>query len=309
VFWHDLFAVARDHVAAAERSIVIAAPFVKVTALRALLDATSDIVEVTVYTRWRPDEVARGVSDTEALALVEARGGKVWLLDALHAKLFLVDGRHALVGSANVTAAGLGLSRSPNFEILTPVVMELGTAALLIEDLQARSRRATPEIAAAIEAAAAALFVQDAPYDPDAQNEIVDAPTTWMPRFRSPDRLYDLYSDEDWRASAKPGDPALCDLIRLQLPKALDRGAFNTHVRRRLLATHPIRVLDAALSEPQRFGALTEALRAVVPEVSHGERQALLQRCLRWMLYFAPDLYELNTPNYSEIVSKRQAYL
>jgi hypothetical protein len=305
MFWHDLFAVAREHLAVAQRSIIIAAPFVKVGALRALFDATSADVEITIYTRWRADEVARGVSDTEILTMVEARGGTVWLLDALHAKLFLVDGRHALVGSANVTAAGLGLSPIPNFEILTPVVMDLGSAAVLIEDLQARSRQATFEIAASVEAAAALLVLPDAPPDPDAQDDVVYSQAEWVPRFRSPDRLYDLNSDQDWWASAKPGDPALRDLLRLQLPKSLDRATFNSHVRQRLLASPLLRVLDEALSEPQRFGALTNALRGVTPEMSHEERQALLQLLLRWMLYFAPDLYELDTPNYSEIVSKR----
>lgn len=305
MFWDDLFTVARDHVAATERSLVIAAPFVKVAALRALLDATPADVGIALYTRWRPDEVARGVSDTEILPLVEMRGGTVWLLNELHAKLYLIDGRHALVGSANVTAAGLGLAANANFEILTKVAMESGVAALLLEDLQARSRRATPEIAASVEAAAALLIVPDTPPDPDAQDDIVDRPGTWVPRFRSPDRLYDLYTDESWRVSAKPNDPALSDLVRLQIPATLDRAAFNSHIRRRLLASAPLRVLDAALSEPRRFGALTDALRGYAPEMSHRERQAMLQLLLRWMLYFAPDLYQLDTPNYSEIVSKR----
>lgn len=305
MFWHDLFAVARDHVAAAERSLVIAAPFVKVRTLRALLEATPGDVEITLYTRWRPDEVARGVSDTEILNEVEKRAGTVWLLDALHAKLFLVDGHRALVGSANVTAAGLGLSKTPNFEILTSVLMDAGAAKLLIQDLQTRSRLATAEIAASVEAAAALLNLADVPDEPDAQDEIVDTSVEWVPRFRSPERLFDLYSDIDWRATAKPNEPALSDLISLQLPKSLDRAAFHNHVRLRLLGSPPIRVIDAALSQPQRFGALVNALRSVAPELDHRERQSMLQLLLRWMLYFAPDLYKLDTPNYSEIVSKR----
>ncbi|UVC19385.1 phospholipase D-like domain-containing protein [Mesorhizobium onobrychidis] len=309
MFWHDLFFITRDHVAAAERSLVIVAPFVKLAALRALLEATPANVEIVLYTRWRPDEIARGVSDTEILALVEKRGGTVWLLDALHAKIFLVDGHHALVGSANVTAAGLGLSRSPNFEILTPVAMHSGAAASLVQDLRARSQRATPEIAASVELAAALLTLPEGPFDPDAQDDIIGASSKWVPRFRSPDRLYDLYRDEDWQISSKPGDPALCDLLWLQLPKGLDRAAFDSHVRRRLLASSPIRVLDESLSEPRRFGALTNALQGVMPEMNHEELQAMLQLLLRWMLYFAPDLYELDTPNYSEIVSKRSTYL
>lgn len=305
MFWHNLFAVARDHVAAANRSLVITSPFVKLAALRALLDATPGGVDITLYTRWRPDEVARGVSDTEILQLVEARGGTVWLLDALHAKLFLVDEYLALVGSANVTAAGLGLAKQSNFEILTAVEMDAGAAAVLLGDLRLHSRRATPEIAASVEAAAALLIMPVVPADPDAEDNILETAPQWVPHFRSPDRLYDLYADAEWRSSAKPQDPALLDLIQLNLPRSLDRAAFNHHVRRQLLICPPVIAIDSALLEPQRFGALTEALRDYIPDSSHGERQALLQLLLRWMLYFAGDLYRLDTPNYSEIVSKR----
>jgi hypothetical protein len=304
VLWHDLFHVARDHLKSAKRSLIIAAPFIKVAPLRALLDATPDDVKVEIVTRWLPDEVARGVSDTEILALVQARGGVVWLLDELHAKLFLVDENRALVGSANVTAAGLGLSAKSNFELLTPVTMEPCVSALLIRDLLEHAQRATPEIAEAVEAIAASLVCPEIPPVPDAIDDIIDMPLRWVPRFRSPDRLYDLYSDPSWWASSKPSNDALYDLLKLQIPRELDLASFNSHVRQRLLESPPIRAIDTALSKPQRFGALTDALRKFTPGMNHKERQNYLQIILRWMLYFAPDIYKLDTPKYSEIITK-----
>jgi hypothetical protein len=305
MFWDNLFAAASNHVAAAKRSLVIAAPFVKVGALKAIFEVVPENIEILIYTRWRPEEVARGVSDTAILPLVESRAGSVWLCDTLHAKIFLVDYEYALIGSANVTAAGLGLSKSPNFEILTPLSIETAVAAQFLRDLHERSRQATPEIAKSVIAAAAAFQIPDVLLDPDSDNEIVEYPRRWVPRFRSPDRLFDLYADPDWRSSVKPNDLALLDLLGMQVPRSLDRKAFELHVRERVLMSPAVLAIDAMLTEPQRFGALTDALRNFDPELSHADRQNLLQISLRWMLYFASDIYELSSPKYSEIVSKR----
>src|SRR5690348_16210342 len=93
----------------AEAEALICAPFVKLHALSRLLDVIDSAARIELFTRWRPEEVAAGVSDTSVLAVVEDRGGSVWLHDQLHAKVFRADGQ-VLVGSANVTGKALGWS-------------------------------------------------------------------------------------------------------------------------------------------------------------------------------------------------------
>ena len=93
---------------AARKDVVVVAPFIKRKPLELLLDSVDESVQVTVYTRWLPDEVSRGVSDTSVLDVLASRGGAtLFLLDRLHAKAYVADGR-AFVGSANATGAGLG---------------------------------------------------------------------------------------------------------------------------------------------------------------------------------------------------------
>lgn len=307
--WHELHAIARDLVASASRSVLVVSPFIKRTALGHLLAPLPAGAELVAYTRWRADEVARGVSDVGALGDIEALGGKLGLIDELHAKLVLVDGTRALVGSANVTSAGLGLSAAPNFELMSRIEVDPATASLLQADLRSRSRRATLAEAAAIQLAADALAPNTPETDPDAYEPDaarMDMPArAWIPQFRSPDRLFPLYQDAGWLSSSRANDPALVDLLRLQIPPALSRTAFNELVRARLLETPAVWALEAALGHPQRFGALTNVLRAVLPDTSHEQRQAALQVLLRWLLYFAGDRFKMDTPNYSEIVSLR----
>ncbi len=145
--------------------------------------------------------------------------------------------------------------------------------------------------------------------DPEALEPDVEWMNTpslpWMPLFRSPDRLFSLYRDAEWLSSARANDPALVDLLNLRIPPALSRIAFYEFVRARLLDTRAVQALEAVLWQPQRFGALTEMLRTVLPDTTHAQRQASLQVLLRWLIYFAGDRFKIDTPNYSEIVSLR----
>lgn len=307
--WHELHAVAQDLVASARRSVLVVSPFIKRAALGHLLRPIAAGVELVAYTRWRADEVARGVSDLSVLGDIEAAGGDLCLIDELHAKLVLVDGTRALVGSANVTSAGLGLAAVPNLELMSQIDLDPAAASLLQAELRNRSRRATLVEAKAIQLAADLLAPDRQDNDPDAQGpdagRMATEPPAWMPQFRSPDRLFLLYRDAEWLSSARANDPALVDILRLQIPPALGRPAFDELVRARLLGTPAVRALEAALGQPQRFGALTDVLRTVLPNTSHEQRQAALQVLLRWLLYFAGDRFRMDTPNYSEIVSLR----
>src|SRR4051812_35805335 len=104
----------------ARSTLVLCAPFAKCSVIaRALAEVEGD-VRVELFTRWRPEEVAAGVSDTAVLDLVVAHGGAVYLCDRLHAKFYRCETK-ALVGSANLTATALGWVEQPNLELLLRV--------------------------------------------------------------------------------------------------------------------------------------------------------------------------------------------
>ena len=306
LFWTHLDTHVHRLLEVAERSVLLVAPFVKEPVLRGLLEAVRPGVDVQLYTRWRVDEVAMGVSDTDVLPLLEAIGGSVRLVDELHAKLVAVDLCRALAGSANLTASGLSISTRPNLELM----FEVGDPAMLapfLAELRRRSRPATAEEAAKIEAAAAVLrSLLPESKAPDAAPVESEAPVEWwIPRFRSPDRLFRLYSDVGWFAKARSNDPALMDIAALCIPGGLDQPAFQAHVRRMLLESSAAQAVDSLLTTPQRFGAISSALQDILPHSTHPERQASTQTLIRWLLYFAGDRYGVETPNYSEILFRR----
>lgn len=54
-----------EAMALATTDIVLIAPYMKVSVLRRMLGSTKETVRGLVLTRWRPEEVAAGVSDLE----------------------------------------------------------------------------------------------------------------------------------------------------------------------------------------------------------------------------------------------------
>ena len=108
---------------------VLAAPYIKEDSLRCLLDAAPRIESLTCVTRWSPSDLAVGASDAAVRGLVMSRGGSFLLHPTLHAKYYRFDDV-VLIGSANMTASGLGLAPNPNLEILSPSSDDFDSDAL-----------------------------------------------------------------------------------------------------------------------------------------------------------------------------------
>lgn len=300
MLWQGLGAHVQGLLSSAQIDALIVAPFIKQDALRALFDATSASVSIVVYTRWRAEEVAAGVSDLEILDLARARGASLRLVDDLHAKVYAVDGVRALIGSANVTHAGLGTGPRPNLEVLQMVQLAHGELEGFRLELERRSRDASAEEADRVRSEAVLIA---SPYLLSSESQLrAVVPSRWFPQFRSPDRIYQIVTRCDLAEF-----PATLrhDLSAMSLSLVGDERTINERIRRQLRRSTIVEELDRFLSEPRRFGELTTWLQAVLPDSTHEYRQEVVQTLIRWLLYFDPERYVLETPNYTEVLMLR----
>ncbi len=93
----------------------IVCPFIKKRALARLLEIRPE--RIRVITRFNLDDFARGVSDIDALQTLLDHGAAIRGIRNLHAKLYVFGRSRAIVTSANLTEAGLGIN--PEFGIVT----------------------------------------------------------------------------------------------------------------------------------------------------------------------------------------------
>ncbi|WP_157431142.1 phospholipase D family protein [Actinomadura macra] len=212
-----LLALVRD-----AEALTVVAPFITVSGIGPLLSALPGESTLEVITRWRPDEVAAGVSDPRVFDLVSQRGGTVALHPVVHAKTY-ISGTRALVGSANVTANGLGWNRPGAVEILVEVAAEDPALVSLMAALRGTSATAMEADRDAILAAAAML----PPVPLRASAEAADR-IDWLPTYRPPEVLWKVYSGKREESVVELVRP---ELAALGVPAGLTtEEAFDKYI-------------------------------------------------------------------------------
>jgi len=96
----------REAVQRCETRFVAASPFVT-SMFEQILAGLRDNIERILITRVNLKDLAVGASEHEAICAIARAGISVRSLPKLHAKVYIVDSKCALVTSANATAAGL----------------------------------------------------------------------------------------------------------------------------------------------------------------------------------------------------------
>lgn len=214
----------RELFAGCNNTATIISPYIKTEAFRYLVDGIPARCRLKCVTRWLPKDVAAGVSDLGVLTLVEARGnGELYLVDKLHAKLYIAD-RKCLVGSTNVTLAGLGEIGDSNIEVLVESTVDDPGVVATLSEIQTVERLATRETADALERMIEAL--REVPETAKKEG--------WVPRgFRAPD-AYRIYSERPGGYLTTADRILLADTAAAGCRPGLTRTEFNEEIRVRL---------------------------------------------------------------------------
>ena len=218
-------------VAGAKSHVVLCSPFIKAKTFTIILGAVPMGVSVRIVTRWRPEEIAAGLSDLEVFDIANERPNtQLCLLHSLHAKLYLSDD-DCLVGSANVTATAFGWRPDSNVEILIATKRSDPDVSILLERL-ARSTPATFQLREEMEKLAAAFDKLELDEAQDVQPEFVErARAPWLPRCAAPEKLYDIYQNSETPIAVEGTRlDAMMDLQDLAPPPRLSPEDFAAYV-------------------------------------------------------------------------------
>ncbi len=221
----------RELLAGATEEARIIAPFIKVRTFRSLLRAVPPGVRLLCVTRWLPQDVADGISDVEVLDVLDERGDyRLTLVDTLHAKVYMA-GERCLVGSANVTAAGLGDERdSGNVEVLVEKTASDPDIVALMDQIARLEHVATKGLAEAVQ-----TLAQSLPED----RLSVNAVAPWHPRSRKPELAYRFYSTPPRGFLKAAHQSVVRDLQESSLPPGLSEEEFTWAIRKSLAEIKP----------------------------------------------------------------------
>lgn len=233
---HNQGARIRHLFSTAHKSILIVAPFIKMEALKYILQDVRPGVQIKCTTRWMPKEIALGVSDPEIFDLLEERGHSVLtLVDQLHAKIYIADS-DCLVGSANVTQTALGThSYNKNIELLVDSNTDNDDVDFLLKTLNMMERRATKE-----DAKLARFFANQL------ESSLLESQlqlNTWIPKSRKPDLAYSLYRGQQSGFMRRSVKLVLEDIAAANVQPGLDEAHFHQAIRSRLSELPPAKQL------------------------------------------------------------------
>ncbi|OBK22395.1 hypothetical protein A5635_21840 [Mycobacterium asiaticum] len=263
------------------------------------MSAVPEGVDVALFTRWRPEEVAAGISDTGVLKVLHDRGGAVYLHDRLHAKFYRSESA-VLLGSANLTATALGWSFSPNIELLVESTRD---RIVEVENyLSAQSTEATAEMAREVDEIAKLL--PEAPTAPEHAGQAAEPSAIWVPHLRMPSDLFAAYSKGLESMTSRSASAAAIDLVALDLPVSLSKRQFQAVVGHRMSHQVLFQKLDQFLDRPRRFGEVRDEIGRLTG-YSREQADDAWQTTMRWMLEFLPYRYVRDVRRHSEIFSRR----
>ncbi len=303
-----------DLAASAKQVVTLIAPFAKVATVDRILGAISPEVPVQLYTRWRLDEIAAGVSDLGIWGLIQNRAvGSLHLCHHLHAKCYIFD-ETAAVGSANLTARALGWHSRSNLELQLAVP----SRTLEVVSLLARLRRESTRVDVGIYEKFVELESKLS-FDPLSRidevalpivatvpNEVVES-GEWLPYTRAPDQLFVAYKGDDKNLTSALKETTTKDLEYLSIPRGMSKEDFEFAVQTTLLQLPFFQTVATMSEEPRRFGEYRDmaatfiAARGLIRDPTDA-----WQTCLRWLLHFQGDRYGLLTPKYTEILTRRK---
>ena len=265
----------------AEDEVAVIAPFIKVDALRSLIQVIPAEAHLRCVSRWLPREIAAGVSDPEILDLLETRGDfSLSLVDRLHAKLYIAGDR-CLAGSANVTLAGLGeRGNDSNIEVLVQTTVDEPGIAATLEAIAQDERVATRSMARAARRLAESVTTSTTSHG------ALDA--HWFPGSRRPERAYGFYLEPPSGFLGAADRVLLTDLARSNLPPGLEEGEFRSAIRSLLKAIPPAEALLVASEDT----TLTRADASSWLEAISGDDFSpndLWIAFVNWMVHFFSD--------------------
>lgn len=261
--------------------VLIVAPFIKMDALRSLLNVIPVSSHLRCVTRWIPREVAQGISDVQVFdALVERGNATLSLVDNLHAKMYIA-GTRCLVGSANLTLAGLGeRGEHSNIEVLVETdTQDLGILSTL-DQIALVERIATREIAES-----ARLLAESLSGMVTLKNQRT---LPWFPGSRTPEQAFRVYSIPQTGFVSMAERILRRDVALSDIQPGLDDSQFRDAIRE-LLYTIPIaqRILDSADDTFLTVADAYPGLQGMIEDQFSAED--LWQSFVKWMAWFFPE--------------------
>jgi hypothetical protein len=291
----------------AEEQCHIYVPYIKLEALKPLIEAKENVKMVVV--RWEPRDLISEASDLEIFPYLCDRGITLYRNPRLHLKAFVADYERAFIGSANISQRALNYpeSDSYNYELaLVDQSLDLSDR-LYFNMIEAESILITDNIYEQIKEQLPEkirTFPKESDFNlvvnyPDKSFSIASLPMTY-----SVETLFRIYQTQEAIHQVEL-NCAMHDLAIYRIPLGLELENFQKELKTKFF-NHPF--IRSFLEFVDRagevyFGGAKEWIHqhcSDVPTPRKFEITENIQILYRWITKLSDGIYQVDRPNYSE---------
>lgn len=270
-------------------SICIISAFVKVDSLRFIEEHLLESVKQKfLLVRFRKEDVVSGSTDFEIGSFCRENGWELYFHTELHSKIYVYDYDRAMVGSANLTSAGIGLDRGANIESV--VMLSIGQNEIAsINKLFSLSRKID-------ESLLNTMSEQLPGYT--ATIPVSSSDTSWSEDIWSPSKHEFLWTSQ-MIFSASPHDICEHDKTLLNLTNLYSIGEIRTQ----FMGSMVYKWLKTTVVQDMFFGELTVRLHESLlddPKPYRRDVKRLLADLLNWITELDIDEFQIDRPRYSQ---------
>jgi hypothetical protein len=294
LIWSPTYKYVVDRIYHHKQLRLLIAPFVKLDALKTLLEACEDTSDLSIIVRWRGSDLVSGVSDTSIYPYLKERRVPLYIHQSIHLKLMIFDDSLAFHTSGNITQRGLGLYPQHNIEIGCQVEINHSDWRHIYEILN-QSRRVDDDVYNAVckyrdenLSKSPPIPQMNLPADIEKQFSMLSLPSS-----ESPEELFHSYQSP----GCEDSDIAafVHDLILFDLPTGLERVAFFQFLETRF-REHPfIQAIVEFIrgAGTARFGLVNKWITdncSDRPTPYRWELKSITRRLYDWLDYFYQEI-------------------
>lgn len=277
------------------KDLTIVSAFVKTEALKFIDSLLKfDISNKRILVRFRLEDLLNGSTDFNLYDYCKSNNWNLYLNFDLHSKIIVFDNERFMLGSANVTLAGLGLAKNSNIE-------SMFCGKLLLEENKKinlffeKSIKANDKLINKMKEQ-----LKDIDRDSDFRKMV------WHQDILSfSEKRVDLLWTSELFFSSTPFDMYSRDMMLL----GLQRSQLNDLelIKQKFKGSKAYRWLSSTVDSELYFGQLTKRLHESLidnPTPYRKEVKQLLSNLLNWIQELKIQEFVIDQPNYSQRVKK-----
>ncbi|MCA0982564.1 hypothetical protein LCL89_00725 [Halobacillus yeomjeoni] len=283
--------------------LVVVSAYVKVDALKVI---DENLVhhprKKRLLVRFRMDDVVSGSSDFELVNYCMENNWELFINFDLHSKILIFDKSQFMLGSANVTLSGLGLSNNPNIESV--VLGDLDeTQISKVNSLFDNSLRMDSGLSSEMRDQLEKLIDSDKASAPlkwnkeiiDKHNNLTNVEELWCSEMFFSNTPFDMFSSD-------------CSLLGIT---SRDVGDVDL-LRRQFVKTKVFRWFLNSFDDEIYFGRLTKQLHSALidhPAPYRKDVKEFLSNLINWIRDLQIEGIIIDQPNYSTRIRKVSSHL